>query len=191
MRRPLASIFPVRLNSTVALLALCACSAADQATGYSPIEGADRNAKPSLARRGSSPVSRPLAGRCTTVVTRLVPPPIEVQRIEYTCRISHLGLTHAVVTQTIDVATGALSSSGVFVAANGDQLSSNFTGVAVLSFTDPTDASVTFEGTEKFSPGTGRFAAANGTAELVGSARTNLITGAATGEFTLEGRLAY
>lgn len=179
------------LNSSFAALALYACSAVDQPTGSTPVEGADRSAGPSLASGGASRHTRPLSGRCTTVVTRLVPPPIEVQRIEYTCRISHLGLTHAVVIQTVNVATGALSSSGVFVAANGDQLSSAFTGLATLSFVDPTDATVTFQGTEDFSPGTGRFVAADGTARLVGSARTNLITGAATGAFTLDGTLTY
>jgi hypothetical protein len=179
------------VSSTLAALALCACSAADQPTGPLLGDGSDQSAEPSLARGGTFAVTRPLLGRCRTVVTRLVPPPIEVQRIEYTCRISHLGLTHAVTTQTVDVMTGALSSSGVFVAANGDQLSSDFTGVAALSFVDPTDATVTFEGTEEFSPGTGRFADATGTARLAGSARVNLITGAGTGEFTLEGELTY
>jgi hypothetical protein len=114
-----------------------------------------------------------------------------MQSIEYTCRISHLGLTHAVVTQTVNTLTGALSSSGVFVAANGDQLNSNFEGTAVLSFTDPTNATVTFSGTQEFSPGTGRFASAEGSADLVGSARINLITGSGTGEFTLDGTLTY
>lgn len=178
------------LSSTFAALALCACSADDQPTSSSPVEGAGGDAVSSPAGE-SSRDGRPLSGRCTTVVTRIVPPPIEVQRIEYTCRISHLGLTHAVVTQTVDVATGALSSSGVFVAANGDQLSSDFTGVATLSFVDPADATVTFHGTEEFSPGTGRFAAAHGTARLVGSAQVDLITGAGTGEFTLDGTLTY
>ena len=179
------------LNPTFVVVLLCACSAIDQPTSSSTIDGADQDAVPSPQHGGSSRHTRPLSGRCTTIVTRLVPPPIEVQRIEYTCRISHLGLTHAVVIQTINVATGALSSSGVFVAANGDQLSSDFTGLATLSFVDPTDATVTFQGTEDFSPGTGRFAAADGTARLVGSARTNLITGTATGEFTLDGTLTY
>jgi hypothetical protein len=50
---------------------------------------------------------------------------------------------------------------------------------------------VTFHGTEAFSPGTGRFAAAEGTARLVGSTQVDLITGAGTGEFTLDGTLAY
>lgn len=77
------------------------------------------------------------------------------------------------------------------MAANGDRLSSSFTGSAVLSFTDPTDASVTFQGTQEFSAGTGRFADADGTADLAGTARINLITGAGTGEFTLQGTLTY
>ena len=79
----------------------------------------------------------------------------------------------------------------MYVAANGNRVSSNFTGSAVLSFTDPTDASVTFQGTQELSAGTGRFADAHGTADLAGTARINLITGAGTGEFTLQGTLTY
>jgi hypothetical protein len=165
--------------SLITIAGLFACAAPDHTTG------------PSLASGGQKAVSRPLSGRCTTVVSRLAPPPIETQRIEYTCRISHLGLTHAVVTQTVNTVSGALSNSGVYVAANGDQLSSSFSGNAVLSFTDPADASVTFNGTQEFSAGTGRFADAEGEADLVGSAHINLITGDGTGEFTLDGGLTY
>jgi hypothetical protein len=177
--------------STFAFAGLVACSSTDQTTGPSLADDADQTTGPSLARGGRSSVERPLSGRCTTVVTRIAPPPIEVQRIEYTCHLSHLGLTHAVVTQTVDVTTGALSSTGVYMAANGDQLNVDFVGTAVLSFTDPTDATVTFQGTEALSPGTGRFADGHGTADLAGTAHTNLITGSATGEFTLEGMLTY
>jgi hypothetical protein len=146
----------------------------------------------SLGAARTVPVTRPLFGSCTTVVTRLAPPPpIEVQRIEYTCRISHLGLTHAVVTQTVNVFTGALSNSGVYVAANGDELNSSFTGTAQITFTGPTSAAVSFAGTQEFSAGTGRFADANGTAHLVGAAQLDPTTGAAHGEFTLEGTLTY
>lgn len=95
------------------------------------------------------------------------------------------------VTQTVDVATGTLSSTGVFVAADGDRLNSAFAGHAVLSFVDPSDATVTFEGTQEFAPGTGRFAEASGAATLAGSERINLLTGAGVGEFTLEGTLTY
>ena len=183
MRRLVISSFP--------LAALVACSTTDSNTGPSSAAPATQNTEPSQARGGHSSVTRPLSGRCTTVVTRLVPPPIEMQRIEYTCRISHLGLTHAVTTQTVNVATGEISSVGEFVAANGDRLSVTFSGSATISFTDPTDATVSFEGTEEFSPGTGRFTNATGSADLVGTAHINLITGSGTGEFTLEGELTY
>jgi hypothetical protein len=171
---------------------LLGCS--DQRSPTAPAESSVsvQPAVASAARGEPSLVARPLSGRCTTVVSRLAPPPpIEVQRIEYTCQISHLGLTHAVVTQTVNVITGALSNNGVYVAANGDQLNSAFTGSAQITFTSPTTATVTFEGTQEFSQGTGRFANANGTARLAGSAELNPTTGAARGEFTLDGTLTY
>jgi hypothetical protein len=144
------------------------------------------------AQGARSSVSRPLFGRCTMVVTRISPPPpIEVQRIEYTCRISHLGLTRAIVTQTVDVTTGALSTTGVYVAANGDQLNSEFSGTAQITFTGPTAATVSFEGVQQFDAGSGRFQQASGSARLVGSYQLNPVTGAATGEFTLRGTLTY
>jgi hypothetical protein len=37
--------------------------------------------------------ARPLSGTCTTTVSRLEPPPVEVQHFDLTCRLSHLGLT--------------------------------------------------------------------------------------------------
>ena len=88
-----------------------------------------------------------------------------MQRFELTCRLSHLGLTQATLTQTVDVMTGALSGTGVYVAANGDELAFTFTGTAELSFTDPTDATVTFEAVQALSGGTGRFAAAEDTTQ--------------------------
>jgi hypothetical protein len=145
-----------------------------------------------LARAEGSLVTRPLSGRCITALTRISStPPIEVERDEYTCRISHLGLTHAVVTQIVDVTTGATTNSGVWVAANGDELGSTFTGSVEITLTGPTAATVSFAGTQEFSAGTGRFAAAGGTAHLAGAAQLDLVTGAATGEFTLEGTLTY
>jgi hypothetical protein len=165
---------------------LLASGCADQQWPTSP-----RTSFSSVAGKGTA-VTRPLSGRCTTVVTRLSPPPpIEVQRIDYTCHISHLGLTHAVVTQTVNVFTGALSNTGVYVAANGDELNSSFTGTAQITFTGPTTATVSFTGTQEFFAGTGRFADANGTAQLTGSADLNPITGAARGKFTLDGTLTY
>jgi len=170
------------------LAALAACSSADRSTGPSS-EGL---AIPgSLAPPASSSAARPLSGTCTTVVSRLAPPPTEVQHFELTCRLSHLGLTQAVLTQTVDVATGAFSGTGTYVAANGDELAFTFTGTAELSFTDPTDATVTFEAVQDLSGGSGRFSAADGTAQVAGTTRLNLITGSGTGELTLDGALAY
>lgn len=163
----------------LSVVALLACSSTDRTTG------------PALAAGGQSSGPRPLSGRCTTVITRIAPPPIEMQAIEYTCRMSHLGLTRAVVTQTVDVTSGALSNSGDYVAANGDRLGSSFAGTATLSFTDPTDATVSFQGTQLFQAGAGRFADAEGAADLSGTEHLNLITGAGTGEFTLQGSLTY
>jgi hypothetical protein len=135
-----------------------------------------------LARADGSLVTRSLSGRCSTALTRISStPPIEVERDEYTCRLSHLGLTHAVVTQIVDVTTGATTNSGVWVAANGDELGSTFTGSVQITFAGPTTATVSFAGTQEFSAGIGRFAAASGTAHLKGSAQPNLGTGAATG----------
>ena len=167
------------------LATLAACSSADRSTGPSS-EGL---AIPgSLVPPALRSAPRPLSGTCTTAVSRLAPPPIEVQRFELTCRLSHLGLT---LTQTVDVMTGALSGTGVYVAANGDELAFTFTGTAELSFTDPTDATVTFEAVQALSGGTGRFAPADGTAEVAGTTRLNLITGSGTRELTLDGAVAY
>jgi hypothetical protein len=44
---------------------------------------------------------------------------------------------------------------------------------------------------QDLSGGSGRFAAADGTAEVAGTTRLNLITGSGTGELTLDGALAY
>ena len=167
------------------LATLAACSSADRSTGPSS-EGLAIAGSPALRS-----ATRPLSGTCTTAVSRLAPPPIEVQRFELTCRLSHLGLTQATLTQTVDVMTGALSGTGVYVAANGDELAFTFTGTAELSFTDPTDATVTFEAVQALSGGTGRFAPADGTAEVAGTTRLNLITGSGTGELTLDGAVAY
>jgi hypothetical protein len=178
---------PTRV-ATLFLTALAACSSADRSTGPSS-EGL---AIPgSLVPPALRSAARPLSGTCTTAVSRLAPPPIEVQRFELTCRLSHLGLTQATLTQTVDVMTGALSGTGVYVAANGDELAFTFTGTAALSFTDPTDATVTFEAVQDLSGGTGRFSLADGTAEVAGTTRLNLITGSGTGQLTLDGALVY
>src|SRR5439155_26000507 len=77
--------------------------------------------------------------------------------IESTGKASHLGK----FTRTESVvfgAGGAISGTLVFTAANGDQLSADFSG----GFVSPTTA----EGTYTFTGGTGRFSDATGTARF-------------------------
>ncbi len=169
-----------------ALLALAACSPADRTAG------------PSLAPAAASEASRPLTGQCDTEVTILsVSPDGRLDlAIEYTCRISHLGLTHNTVIQSVIPAgppQGSLlptvvNNTGAYVAANGDRVSSSFSGTGVTNLADFT---ATFEGTETFLPGTGRFAGASGSAHIEGTAVLDPATGTGTAHFTLEGTITY
>jgi hypothetical protein len=169
------------------LISLAACSSLDQTIG------------PSLSRGGQSEVPRSLKGECDTEVTILSIGPdgrLDLS-IDYTCRISHLGLTHNTVIQTVIPAgppTGALlpvlvNNTGAYVAANGDRLNSSFSGTGVSNLADFT---AVFEGTETFSGGTGRFADAFGSAHIQGTAVLDPATGTGTAHFTLtEGTLTY
>ena len=172
--------------SVAAVMALAACSSMELPTAAS------------LARGGSSELTRPLKGQCATDVTILgIAPDGRLDlRIEYTCRISHLGLTHNTVIQSV-IPTGppeggflpaVISNTGGYVAANGDRVSSSFTGTGV---TNLADFSAVFEGTESFLPGTGRFADASGTAHIEGTAVLDPATGTGTAQFTLEGTITY
>src|SRR6476646_11695241 len=149
----------VTLILTATLIALAGCSSADRATG------------PSLEQGENSTVTRELKGRCETYVTILsiaADGRLEL-RDEYTCEISHLGLTHNTTLQSV-IPTGPPSggllpaiviNTGAFVAANGDRVNSSFTGTGV---TNLADFSASFEGAETFLGGPGRFAGATGTA---------------------------
>ena len=175
------------LISAATLVSLAACSSLDQTIG------------PSLSRGGKSEVPRPLKGQCDTEVTILSIGPdgrLDLS-IEYTCRISHLGLTHNTVVQSVIPAgppTGTLlpvlvNNTGAYVAANGDRLDSSFTGTGVTNLADFT---AVFEGTETFLGGTGRFANASGTAHIQGTAALDPATGTGTAHFTLsEGTITY
>ena len=133
-------------------------------------------------------VRAPLSGTCTTAVSRLAPPPIEVQRFELTCRISHLGLTEATLTADGRRDDWSAQWHGRVRGRERRRDRLHLYRNAELSFTDPTDATVTFEAVQALSAGTGRFAAADGTAEVAGTTRLNLITGSGTGELTSTGR---
>jgi hypothetical protein len=174
------------LISTATLVSLVACSTTDESTG------------PSVERAGNAQVTRPLKGRCETEVRIVsIAPDGRLQLLEeYSCRISHLGLTRNTVSQVVvptgppvnGVLPGAVTNTGAFVAANGDRLNSSFTGTAA---TDLATFTARFEGTETFSGGTGRFANAFGTAQVQGTAVLDPVTGTGTGQFTMEGTITY
>jgi hypothetical protein len=173
--------------SAATAIALVACSSMDPSTA------------PSFAGGGNSEVTRPLTGRCDTDVTILSIAPdgrLDLS-IEYTCQISHLGLTHNTVIQSV-IPTGPpegvllpaiVNNTGAYVAANGDRVNSSFTGTGVTNLATFT---AVFEGTETFLPGgTGRFANASGTAHVEGTATLDPATGTGTAHFTLEGTITY
>jgi hypothetical protein len=154
---------------------------------------------PSLARGGNSERPRSIKGSCDTEVTILSATPegrLDLS-IEYTCRLSHLGLTHNTVVQSV-IPTGppdgvllpsTFSNTGAYVAANGDRVNSSGVGSAVTNLANFT---VVFEGTETFLPGgTGRFANASGVADIEGTAALDPATGTGTAHFTLEGTITY
>jgi hypothetical protein len=153
---------------------------------------------PSFARGGNSDVSRQIKGECDTEVTILnIGPDGRLDlRIDYTCHLSHLGLTHNTVIQSVvpsgppvnGLLPGIINNTGAYVAANGDRVNSSFTGTSLL---DLADFSAQFEGTEHFLGGTGRFANASGTAHIEGTAINDPIAGTGTAHFTLEGTITY
>jgi hypothetical protein len=168
------------------LVALAACSSTDSLTA------------PSFARSGDREVSRPLSGRCETEVTILnVGPDGRLDlSIDYTCQLSHLGLTHNTVLQSVvpsgppvnGLVPAIVINTGAYVAANGDRVNSSFTGTGVTNLSDFTAA---FEGTEHFLGGTGRFADASGTAHIEGTAVLDPVAGTGRAHFTIEGTITY
>jgi hypothetical protein len=172
---------------TVGIVALAGgCSSVDQVTA------------PSLAKGGTSEVARRIQGDCNTEVTILnVAPDGRLDlRIEYTCRLSHLGLTSNTVFQSVvpsgppvnGLLPGVVTNTGAYVAANGDRVNSSFTGTGVTNLTDFT---ATFVGTEHFLGGTGRFADASGEAHIAGTAVLDPAAGTGTAHFTIDGTIRY
>ncbi len=137
--------------------------------------------------------TRPHAGSCTSVFSTL--PPVSGQApnvirltIAYDCRLTHLGRTTGLVTQTVTFGPGGVGqivNSTTYTAANGDQLFATFVGTGT-----PTADGFVLDGTETYTGGTGRFAGASGSADLDGTAR---FTGPASGvgAFDVRGTLAY
>lgn len=150
---------------------------------------------PPIAAKGkvAAPV-RPYGGSCSAVVTVLTSPGVFPQqlRIDLDCTLRHLGRTTGVAMQTVSLAGPPIGTilqvsilnETTYQAANGDLLFQDFAGSGEI---DLATGDVTFEGTETFAGGTGRFVNAIGSAEAEGSASifTNL------GFYTTKGTLAY
>jgi hypothetical protein len=174
------------LISTATLLAVLGCSSAERTTD------------PSLAQGENAPITRPLTGRCETDVTIVsIGADGRLDLLdEYTCEMSHLGRTHNTVVQSVipsgpptgGLLPGIVTNTGAFVGANGDRVNSSFTGTGVTNLVNFT---ATFEGTETFVGGTGRFADASGTAHIQGTAVLDPTTGTGKGQFTIVGTITY
>jgi len=150
----------------------------------------------SAARSSARTVERPLTGRCHTTYQifdfEFLPPPLQdvpvraTIRHTGTCLLSHLGATKLVKEEVIDFTVTPAQTDGTLTltAANGDRLS----GTEGSEVQPPDEeGAFSFVGTWKFRGGTGRFQAAEGLAEFVGSGETvdN------TTDRTLNGRLTY
>lgn len=130
-------------------------------------------------------VSRTAGGRCTTDV-QVVPPfvviptqPILNLAMTGVCTLRHLGHTTMVITQTVNVFTVEIINTTTYTAANGDQVTTLFEGTGVLG------PITTFQGTETYLSGTGRFAAVSGSSYLEGT------SSGGRGEYTTTGTIKY
>lgn len=149
----------------------------------------------SVAPNSAKTIERPLTGSCQTdyeIDIEFLPPPLQNVPVRATthhvgtCLLSHLGTASLVLDEVINfTATGALvEGSLTLIAPNGDRLSGTESAEVVAP---DAEGAFTFDGTWRFSGGTGRFQAAEGNASLVGS-------GDAIGTTTqrkLEGSLSY
>jgi hypothetical protein len=99
--------------------------------------------------------NRPIKGNAEGMITGIAPSGAVVA--EATGKASHLGKFSRIEFVFFGPG-GAISGNLVFRAANGDQLSANFSG----GFNSPTTA----QGTYTFTGGTGRFSHATGTASF-------------------------
>lgn len=168
MRTPIAS--------TLLVLVLTAC-AQDAPTDLLAPDGA------SLARSASASTrTMHIHGSLEAFETGTPTPgsPILIRHLEGTGTASHLGRFTMVGTITLNLATASGTGTGVYTAANGDELQVTSTGQAVLAGGIATVTEhVTVTG------GTGRFADATGA--LVVVRRVVQATGLSTG--TIDGTI--
>jgi hypothetical protein len=133
---------------------------------------------------------RPLQGRCATTYQVIGATETTITLlINGVCQLSHLGRTTTTGVQVVDFAAGTIHvAHGEYVAANGDKLFFSHDGD--LGAPDA-QGNPTFTGTHIFEGGTGRFAAASGTASFTGGASQANAMGQGTGHLQLTGSIAY
>lgn len=175
---------PAVLAASLLLLTACADSpASPRAFG----------ARSDAATASRSP-DRTHAGSCTSTFTLLPPgvgqaPNVIRMTIDYTCQLTHLGRTTGAVLQTVTFGqdgVGQITNTTTYTAANGDQLHATFAGTGTPTST----GGFVLAGTETYAGGTGRFAAATGSARLDGAAHFTSAAGG-VGGFDVRGSLAY
>ena len=122
----------------------------------------------------------PFTARCTLAIQPPTPvgPGLIHQLDTGECQVAHLGRTTFVSDKIINVVAGTQTLQATFTAANGDVLRAAGSGTS--SMVSP--GIVAFEATITFDGGTGRFAAASGTAAIRGQA--NLAAGTSAPEMT-------
>jgi len=148
------------------------------------------------AQAGRKGTERPIEGTCDNDIIPLsLPGPFPVLlAVQVTCHLSHLGLTVGFTDTEVIVPAGppvgtvlpvlVTVARIVYVAANGDQLWSTFGGGGEIDFAT---GRATFDGTETFIGGTGRFLGATGQSDTFGEG--SLFTN--TGTLTIKGRISY
>lgn len=148
------------------------------------------------ASAGPKGMDRPIKGSCDTFITPLTPPGVfpAIIAVDTACHLSHLGLTagstdfEVITPSGPPVGTVLPVSISVplitYTAANGDQLFSTFVGTGGIDFATGV---ATFDGTETYLGGTGRFLHATGQSHTVGAGSlfTNL------GALTMSGTISY
>ena len=153
----------------------------------SPV-GPDDSAMLDASLAGAPPKPRPAGGSCvTTVAPASFVFPLLTITLDGVCHLRHLGRATMHATQIIDVTTGLFSNETIYIAANGDELHTTFAGVPTSS---PGSLDITFDGTETFVGGTGRFASATGTTTAQGSA-TLAADQSGVGEYRMEGWITF
>ena len=145
---------------------------------------------------GPKGTDRPFKGHCDTFITPLTGPGVfpAIIAVDTACKVTHLGSTTGSTDFQLIVPSGppvgTVLPVDIFVplivynAADGDQLFSTFVGTGGI---DSATGTATFDGTETFLGGTGRFLNASGQTHTVGAG--SLFTN--RGAFTTSGNISY